>query len=281
MSGSSAFPLPSSRTHFAMLPGKIAVKSDDALPFCTLFIISQIFWYSVGLSVIYDVAERLWHWPHLMVAGVYGGMLVASAWLSRRMVKICSALTVLLLLCIGYYSCAGQDCQLGFMQGLVNVMASRYIDYTSWLFVMGSSILGCLSLVWMVNDKQINLALWMALLSFLVGCSIAILPQASAMYATGANMESIFATQGMNLIWLAYWGVPMRCSQKGHEGFFNKLLAKYLPLPKRTIILTMGALSYIFYDWACQYLATWLQIIWFFAPVVLYFYLQKKQMTPA
>lgn len=281
MSGSSVFPLPTRRANFAILPGKFEVKADDALPFCAIFIFSQIIWYSVGLSLIYDVAERIWHWPHLVVAGIYGGMLVASAWLSRRAVKIFTTLTLALLVCVAYYAFA-ENSQVAIMQGLVKVMASRYVDYCSWVFVMGSSILGCLSLIWVVKDKQINLALWIALFSFLLGCAIAILPEAAVMRAKGADMESILASQGLSLIWLAYWGMPMRGhNQKGNEGVVNKAIAKYARLPIRTVLLSMGAISYIFYDWACQYLATWLQIIWYFLPIVIYFYTQKRKMSAA
>ena len=280
MSGSSVFPLTTRQPNFAILPGKIAVKAEDALPFSAIFIFSQIIWYSVGLSLIYDVTERLWHWPHFIVAGVYGGMLVASAWLNRSLVKWLSSLTLLIVACLAYLVVAKTSCQEPFLKGLVDIMATRFVDYTSWVFVMGSSILGCLSLVWYVKDKQINLALWIALFSFLLGCAIAILPEAQVLHAKGADMETILASQGLTIIWLAYWGMPMRgYNQKGNEGFLNKTIAKYARLPIRTVLLTMGAISYIFYDWACQYLATWLQIIWYFAPIALYFYMQKHKMN--
>jgi hypothetical protein len=279
MSGSRVFPLPLNRSHFAFLPGKIEVKSEDVMPFSTLFLFSQIFWYSVGLSLLYDMTESMWHWPHIMVIAFYGGMLVASAWLSHLAVKTCAGLTLLLVLVISYFSFFGQSTDLGFMNGLVSIMSGRCIDYTCWVFVMGSSILGRLTLVWTINKKKINLAVWIALASFLIGCSISILPQVTVMLAQGDNLESILASQGLNLIWLAYWGMPMRGNPKNNDGFLNQTIAKYVKLPKRYIILTMGALSYVFYDWACQYLATWLQIIWFFAPVVLYFYIQKRKMS--
>ncbi len=282
MSGSAVFPLPTRCENLAILPGKLEVKADDALPFSLIFIFSQILWYSVGLSVIYDVTERILHWPHLMVAGAYGGMLVASAWLSRRLVKWFSALTVVLLVGVAAVALAKANYNLAFLQGLVAILQSRYIDYCSWFFVMGSSILGCLSVVWIKDDKKINLALWVALMSFLLGCAIAIMPEATLMRAKGADLETILASQGLTIVWLVYWGMPMKSyGQKGNEGYLNKLIAKYLKLPMRTIILTMGAVSYIFYDWACQYLATWLQIIWFFAPVVVYFYMQKRRMAQA
>lgn len=279
MSGSRVFPLQTRQTNLAILPGKISVKSDDALPFSALFVFSQIIWYSVGLSLIYDVTERIWHWPHMLVAGVYGGMLVASAWLNRSLVKWFSGVTLLLVACLAYLAFNKVGSQNLFIKGLIDIMASRYIDYTSWTFVMGSSILGCLSLIWSVKDKQINLALWIALISFLLGCAIAIMPEAQVLHAKGANMEAILASQGMTIVWLAYWGMPMRgYNQKGNEGFLNKAIAKYARLPIRSVLLTMGAISYVFYDWACQYLATWLQIIWYFAPIALYFYTQKHKM---
>lgn len=280
MSGSAVFPLPTRCENSTILPGKLKVKADDALPFSLLFIFSQILWYSVGLSVIYDVTERIWHWPHLVVAGVYGGMLVASAWLSRRAVKWFSGLTVILLAVVATVALAKANFHQEFLQGLVAILKSRYIDYCSWFFVMGSSILGCLSVVWIKDDKQVNLALWVALVSFLLGCAIAIMPEATQMRSKGADLETILASQGLTIIWLVYWGMPMRSyGGKGNEGYLNRFIAKYLKLPMRTIILTMGAVSYIFYDWVCQYLATWLQIIWFFAPVVVYFYMQKRRMS--
>lgn len=279
MSGSSVFPLSSNNSNVTLLPRKFQAKSDDDLPFCAFFILCQVFWYSIALSLIYDIAERMWHWPHVVVAGLYGGMLVASAWLNRATVKLGSVFTVLLLLVTVYYANVGVTSQLGFMKGLVQIMQSRCIDYTSWLFVMGSSFIGCLSLVWVVNNKHINLALWLALASFLLGCTIAILPEATLMRAKGADMESIFASQGLNLLWLAYWGIPMKSAYRGNAGPVSKSIAKCIHLPLRTIVLFMGAISYIFYDWACQYLATWLQIIWFFSPIVLYFYMQKRQIT--
>jgi|GEM_PF-3623841 len=280
MSGSSVFPLTTRQTNLRILPGKIAVKAEDALPFSAMFIFSQIIWYSVGLSIIYDVSERLWHWPHMIVAGVYGGMLVASAWLSRPLVKWFSGLTLVLVACIACLAFAKANCQNLFIKGLVDIMTSRCVDYTSWMFVMGSSILGCLSLIWYVKDKQINLALWVALFSFLLGCVIAIMPEAAVMHAKGSDMEAILASQGLTIVWLAYWGMPMRgYNQKGNEGFLNKAIAKYAKLPIRSVLLAMGAISYIFYDWACQYLATWLQIIWYFAPIALYFYTQKRKIA--
>ncbi len=282
MSGSTVFPFPPNRSHFAFLPGKIEVKSEDALPFSALIILSQIFWYSIGLSLLYDVTERMWHWPHMMVIAVYGGMLVASAWLSHVAVKTCSAVTLLLMLAIAYYTFSGQPTSLSFMQGLVSILSARSIDYCCWIFVMGASIVGGrLSMTWHVNDKQIKLELWLALVCFLVGCSISMWPQVITMYAHGDNLESILASQGLNLIWLAYWGMPMKYNQKNNDGYLNQTIAKYIKLPKRSIILVVGALSYVFYDWACQYLSCWLQIIWFFAPVAVYFYLQKRKMTSA
>lgn len=278
MSATSAIPLSTNRSNFAFLPGKLEVKSDELLPFSGLLLLSQIFWYSIGLSLIYDITERMWHWPHLLVIGSYGGMLVASAWLSHRAVKIFSIVTLLALFVIALFA-IWPSTELGFMHELVTILASRRIDYASWLFVMGCSFLGRLSVVWHVKDKQLEFGAWIALASFLIGCAIAMLPQVIAMYATGANLEAIISSQGLTLIWLAYWAMPTRCNPKANEGYVNRTLIKYLKLPKNTIILMMGAFSYVFYDWACQYLAIWLQIIWFFAPVAIYFYIQKSKIA--
>lgn len=280
MSGSGVFPLTTKQPNFAILPGKISAKAEDALPVCAVFIFSQILWYSVGLSIIYDVSERIWHWPHVIVAGIYGGMLVASAWLNRVAVKWLSGLTMLLVAGFSYLALTKATFQNHFVQGLVDIMASRSTEYTSWFFVMGSSILGCLTVIWHTKDKQINLALWLALLSFLLGCAIAILPEATVMHAKGVDLETILASQGLTIVWLVYWGMPMKgYNRKGNEGFLNKAIAKYARVPLRSVLVAMGAVSYVFYEWACQYLATWLQIIWYFAPIALYFYLQKHKMA--
>jgi hypothetical protein len=264
MSGSSVFPLRIRRPQWAPLPGKFQAKGDSSAPFCLIFILSQIIWYSVGLSLIYDVTERLLHWPHLAVAGAYGGLLVASAWLSRRAVKMLSIATLLVILSVA--------CQFNFMNGFVKMLAGRFVEYSSWVLVMTSSVLlGCVTLVWVVKDKKINLALWIALTSFTLGCAIAILPEATVMHAKGADVESILASQGASLIWLAHWGMPMRTSGRSQESMLNKMIARYARLPLRTVILTMGALSYIVYEWACQSLSIWLQALWLFFPVIVYF----------
>ncbi|MGE3319212.1 MAG: hypothetical protein AB7I18_07935 [Candidatus Berkiella sp.] len=280
MSGSSVFPLTTKQPNFAVLPGRILAKAEDALPVSAVFIFSQILWYSVGLSIIYDVSEKVWHWPHTLVAACYGGMLVASTWLNRSAVKWLSSLTLVLILGFAYLALTKTTFQNHLAQGLVDIMANRKVDYASWFFVMGSSILGCLTVIWQTKDKHINLALWLALFSFLLGCAIAILPEAQTMRAKGADLETIMASQGLTIIWLVYWGMPMKgYNQKGNEGFLNRAIAKYARIPLRTVLVAMGAISYVFYDWACQYLATWLQIIWYFAPIAIYFYMQKRKMA--
>ncbi|MGD9593003.1 MAG: hypothetical protein AB7V32_10825, partial [Candidatus Berkiella sp.] len=96
-------------------------------------------------------------------------------------------------------------------------------------------------------------------------------------YFAGDNVESILSSQGLTLVWLAYWAMPSRCNAKANEGYVNRTILKYVKLPKSTLILVMGVMSYVLYDWVCQYLATWLQIIWFFSPVLIYFYIHKRK----
>ncbi|MGD9592205.1 MAG: hypothetical protein AB7V32_06775, partial [Candidatus Berkiella sp.] len=168
--------LPSSLNLRSLL-GKLEVTSKDVLTFSAVVLVSQIFWFSIGLSLIYDLTERTWHWPHLAVIGCYGAMLVASTWLSHKAVKVCSTLTLLVIVSTILY--AGSSCapKLSFMQELVEILNSRRIEYTSWFFVMGCSFLARINIKWQLREREFELGLTLAVACFIIGCLIGILPQ--------------------------------------------------------------------------------------------------------
>src|SRR5688572_26665720 len=68
------------------------------------FIAAQVVWWGMGVSLVYDVAEFIFHWPHFIVVGLYAGMMIASTWFGRRAMIAISFFTMPALCSILYFS---------------------------------------------------------------------------------------------------------------------------------------------------------------------------------
>lgn len=240
-------------------------------------IVCQIIWYGLGLSLIYDTTERLWHWPHLMVAGLYGGMMLASMALSRRTFMMLGFITIVNFLLIFLPLYMGIEASIDIYKDWFKMLEGRHADYLCWGLVMASSVLGGRSLdlnltkAWKVYYRIL------AGSAFIAGCGFGILPSTQNLMSSGEPWNDIALSQTINFIWLAYWGMPMKPIRQVEDGRMSRFFVDYLKLPLIAAILIMGAGSYMAYDWVFRALPLWMQLAWLVLPIFAYCIYRKPK----
>lgn len=242
-------------------------------------IVCQIMWYGLGLSLIYDTTERLWHWPHLLVAGLYGGLMLASMALSRRTLMMLGFLTIVNFLLIFIPTAASSnEASQTIYQSWHQMLSGRYNDYFCWGLVMASSVLGGRALAPNISTCWKAAYKVSAVASFILGCAFGMVPYTKTLLGSGSTWNDIAMSQTINFIWLAYWGMPMKPVRHMEETRLSRFFVHHLKLPLLAAILIMGASSYMAYDWAFRFLPLWAQLLWLVVPIVAYFIFKNPGM---
>ncbi|MBS0289300.1 MAG: hypothetical protein JSS07_04595 [Proteobacteria bacterium] len=218
---------------------------------------AQIIWFGIGLTLVADTAETIFHCPHLLAVAFSAMLMMASAWFSMRALLALCAVTLPGLLALMYFSWALAPSGTEVLALWTQMLSVKSLEYTSGFFIMMGSCIRPLSAT--KAHSRISLATVLAGLGFLVGNGLVIMSSMKTSMAADSQLDfaSSLAEQGSTILGLCLLGFSARATSLKRMSQLGTYLSSITKLPVRGVLLMVGALSAVFTDWYCQYLAGW------------------------
>lgn len=226
-----------------------------------LLVATQIIWFGVGLSVIYDLAETIFHWHHLMAVAIYSGLVILSTWIGIRAIMILSLLTLPAILSMVYFSWAQPLMGDGMLALWTQMISKKSLEYSSYLLIMMGGF-GCVHTS-RHSNKKLNVGAMIACVGVLVGNGLMLL---LGRQSGETQMLLILAQQWPSILALCMLGLickrVARASLKSERGLGFTLSTFQL----RALVLVFGTLGSVLCNWAASIVGDWLQHVSFYLP---------------
>lgn len=234
--------------------------ASQVLPKYSLqMVCAQILWWGVGLTLAYDVAETLFHWPHWLAMSLYGCLMIVSAWLGVRAMTIVGAMLVPALLAAIYFSIVEAVPGSSLFALWTQLMSIKAFEYIGWfLLVLGSFISG--------HKKRLSI---MGIVSLALGAYMMIHFAVSQMHVSGqSNMTFVIVQQGSYFMWLI--GVSSKSPRSTREAWRRRAIFVFPRLPVKPFVLLAGTALVVGYDMLAQTLTgAWAYLMMVLPPLAM------------
>jgi len=220
---------------------------------------AQILWWGVGLTLAYDVAETLFHWPHWLAMSLYGCLMIVSAWLGVRAMTTIGTMLVPALLAAIYFSFCEAVPGTNLFALWTQLMSTKAFEYIGWfLLVLGSFISG--------HKKRLSI---IGLVSLALGAYMMIHFAVSQMHASGqSNVTFVIVQQGSYFMWLI--GVSSKSPRSTREALRRRSIFIFPRLPVKPVVLLAGTALVVGYDMLAQTLTgVWAYLMMVLPPLAM------------
>lgn len=228
--------------------------------------LAQIIWWGLGLTLLYDTVETIFHWPHWLAMVLYASSMIVSAWLGVRAMTWVGLCLLPALIAILYFSvCKGLAGDSGFALW-TQMVSFKAFEYLGWLLlVLGSFVSSAVILGGQYQTRKLLSFIGLASLS--VGGFMMIDFALSNMQASGqSDVMFVMVQQGSYFMWLL--GVSTREPRTLHEASKRRALFVFPRLPVKPIVLLLGTLLVVGYDYVAQHLFGLIQYFFVMLPPV-------------
>lgn len=220
----------------------IDLDHDDSIQMA----LAQIIWWGLGLTMIYDTAERVFHLPHLWAIAMYSSLMIISAWLRVRAMTVVGVLLLPVLLATIYFSWRGGISGQGYGAQWTQMLSTKGKEYMGWLLlVAGSFITGQFMLSRSSAAKK-----WLpyvGVLSLGLGAYMTINAAIIDMQLNGqSNMTFLIVQQSSYFIWLI--GVSSKPPKTAQEVSRRRVIFVFPRLPMKPTVLLLGTAFFVGYD---------------------------------
>lgn len=202
-----------------------------------MLIWSQILWWGFGVTLCYDITESLLGWPHYQAIMLYSALMIMGSWLGPMSILLVGLFTLPSLIATLYFSCLGALPGESVIALWTQLLVEHTFDYLGWfLMVMGSFING-------IDNQRLTHR------GASIGCLIlgALFMLTAAVYNSlaGNFSEKMFllVEQGSYFLWII--GLTNQQPKSKCTLFKNKML-------QRLLILLIGVIAMLIYDWFYQ-----------------------------
>ncbi len=236
-----------------------------------LFILTQIVWFSIGLSLFYDTAETVFHVPHRLAVALYSVLMVGSAWMGVRVMVILCLLSIPPFLGTLYFSFTHALPGESLLALWSQMVSAKSIEYTSGLMIMMGSMIGCVSISTQAKGKKINIALVLSMLGIIVGNGLVVYSGVVYDLSSGTDLNTMIGHQTITVLGVMLYAMNTKKTTYKSYAFYGQRF----PLSLRIAILALGILTAILYDWFSQYFIGWMYYASMVITPMFYFVLIK------
>ena len=263
----SACLLTRSETKQAASKAPLAGPAAGNVPFTLAA--SHVLWFGIGTALLSDSAETILHCPHLLAVALYASLMISSTWFGIRpllVLGICIMPAILSGLYFGFIQPLTDE---GLLALWTQMLRMKSIEYASGILIVVGSLLHCTSKHFdnlptrESSPQKANHRTKMACLGIGLGNALMILSDfnyASSVADSQADLTPILGQCGSSLLGLCLLGLVLGPSKNSLNDYSRRIAAR-IRIPLRLLILVVGTLAAVYFEWCKWYTVGWPQYV--------------------